>query len=215
MKVRLFINFFLLFFFLTILAQGQPKNKSYFQTTNSVFKTSFTSPINNFVFLEEKLCKYWQKTDDSTTNVLELIATDKIMSKACDKYTEPAMDCRLPNSMPNLLRKSKNALINGEISYLTYPIISLNVGSLFTNKEKNSFVVINSFTTITYSALITQLALKTIFRRIQSNRNLTSKLASASLTANNQNFSYRSNRYISKDVAEIRLLSIHETECFS
>jgi len=214
--MKLFLKCLLLFFSLSISSQNQPIKKNLFQTAGSVIKTSFTTIPSDFVFLGKEVSNDWKKTGYYAAGILGLIATDKITTKAWKNYVEPNIDYQLPNITPNFLKNSKNAWISGQNSYLTYPIIGLYVGSLFTNKEKGQFVAINSFKAIAYSTLITQVALKTIFGR---NRpiNLLNSGVSPDGSSKNNNWDFFNSRkgLIFGHPAGTSLPSMHVTTFFA
>jgi membrane-associated phospholipid phosphatase len=215
MKVRFHTNWLLLFFSISILSQNQAKNKNHFQTAGAVIKTSFNSIPNDFIFLGKEFSDDWKKTGYYAAGILGLIAADKITTKGWQNYIEPNIKYKLPKITPNFLRQSKNVWINGENSYLTYPIIGLYVGSLLANKEKGQFAAINSFKAIAYSTLITQFALKTIFGRNRPNRPLDSEIIPEPWTNNNWDFFNKRNGYLFADAAGTALPSMHATGYFA
>ena len=213
--MKLFLTSLILFFSLSIFSQNAPKKKNLFQTAGSVIKTSFTTIPSDFVFLGKEFSDDWKKTGYYAASILGLIATDKITTKAYHKYVEPNIDYSLPIITPNFLRSSKNVWINGENSYLTYPIIGLYVGSLFANKEKGQFAAINSFKAIAYSTLITQFTLKTILGRNRPNRPLGSEPANAPFTNNNWDFFHGRDGYLFGAPRGTSLPSMHATGYFA
>jgi membrane-associated phospholipid phosphatase len=216
MKIGFFTNCFLLFLSLTVFSQNQPKKKNHFQTAGYVFKTSFNTIPSDFVFLGKEVSNDWQKTGYYAAGILGLIATDKITTKAWQNYVEPNIDYQLPNITPNFLRQSKEQWTKGSNSYLTYPIIGLYFGSLLGNKEKGQFAAINSLKAITYSTLITQFALKTIFGRNRPNRPLNSDMIEEPWTDNNWDFfNGRKNSILFADAAGTALPSLHVTTYFA
>jgi len=213
--MKLFIKYLLLFFSLSLFSQNTFKKKTIFQTAGGVIKTSFNNIPSDFVFLGKEFSNDWKKTGYYAAGILGLITADKITTKAYHKYVEPNIDYSLPIITPNFLRSSKNVWINGENSYLTYPIIGLYVGSLFSNKEKGQFAAINSFKAITYSTLITQFALKTIFGRNRPNRPLGLEPTTTPFTNNNWDFFNGRNGYLYGDAAGTGIPSMHATGYFA
>lgn len=168
--MKLLLPFTLLFFTLSLFSQNQTTDRNHFQTAGYVFKTSFNTIPSDFVYLGKEFSDDWKKTGYYAAGILGLVATDKITTKFYHQHIEPKIDYSLPNITPNFLRKSKNVWINGENSYLTYPIIGIYFGSLFSNSEKGQFAAANSLKAIAYATIITQLSLKTILGRNRPNR---------------------------------------------
>jgi membrane-associated phospholipid phosphatase len=214
-KMKLFLKCLLLFFSLAIFSQNQPKKKNLIQTAGSVIKTSFNTIPSDFVFLGKEVSDDWKKTGYYAAGILGLIATDKITTKAYHKYVEPNIDYSLPYITPNFLRSSKNVWINGENSYLTYPIIGLYIGSLFANQEKGQFAAINSFKAIAYSTLITQFTLKTILGRNRPNRPLGSEPVTVPFTNSNWDFFNKRDGYLYGSARGTSLPSMHATGYFA
>ena len=213
--MKLFLKCFLLFFSLSLFSQNSFKKKNLFQTASQVIKTSFKTVPSDFVFLGKEFSNDWKKTGYYAAGILGLIATDKITTKAYHKYVEPNIDYSLPTITPDFLRSSKNVWINGENSYLTYPIIGLYFGSLFANKEKGQFAAINSFKAIAYSTLITQFTLKTILGRNRPNRPLGSEPANVPFTNNNWDFFNSRDGYLYGSSRGTGLPSMHATGYFA
>lgn len=213
--MKLYATYFLVFSSWLISSQNQQKPKNHFQTAGYVFKTSFNTIPSDFVYLGKEFSDDWKKTGYYAAGILGLIATDKITTKAYHDYIEPAIDYSLPNITPNFLRSSKNVWINGENSYLTYPIIGMYLGSLFTNSEKGQFAAANSFKAIAYSTVITQLTLKTIIGRNRPNRPLGEEPASAPFTNNNWDFFNGRDGYLYGSPGGSSLPSMHATTYFA
>ena len=214
--MKLHINCFLLFFCIAICAQSPIKKRNHFQTAGHVFKTSFNTIPSDFVFLGKEFSDDWKKTGYYAAGILGLIATDKITTKAWQDYVEPAIDYQLPNITPRFLKNSSNTWINGQNSYLTYPIIGLYFGSLFTNSEKGQFVGVNSFKAIAYSTLITQITLKTIFGRNRPENPLNTTTKGAPFTNDNWDFfNGRANEILLSDWKATAMPSMHVTTFFA
>jgi membrane-associated phospholipid phosphatase len=187
--MKLFLKLLLIVVSTALFSQTQPTKKNHFQTFGSVLKTSFNTIPSDFVYLGKEFSDDWKKTGYYAAGILGLIATDKITTKAWQDYVEPNIDYRLPNIVPNFLRDSKNMWISSqENSYLTYPIIGIYLGSLFTNNEKGQFVGVNAFKAIAYSTLITQVTLKTIFGRNRPESPLNTDTKGYPFTNNNWDF---------------------------
>jgi membrane-associated phospholipid phosphatase len=219
-KMKLFLKCLLLFFSLSIFSQNQPKKKNLFQTAGSVIKTSFTTIPSDFVFLGKEVSNDWEKTGYYAIGILGLIATDKITTKAWQNHVEPNVDYRLPNITPDFLKNTKNEWIKGSNSYLTYPIIGLYFGSLFSNSEKGQYAAINSFKAVAYSTLITQFTLKTIFGRNRPHRPLNSGISpggspSSYFTSNNWNFFNSRSGLLYSHPSGTALPSMHVTTFFA
>jgi membrane-associated phospholipid phosphatase len=214
--MKLYLKYLLLFCSLSIFSQNQTKSdRNHIQTFGHVIKTSFNTIPSDFVYLGQEFSEDWKKTGYYAAGILGLIATDKITTKAYHKYVEPNIDYSLPNITPQFLRTSKNVWINGENSYLTYPIIGLYVGSLFANKERGQFAAINSFKAIAYSTLITQLALKTILGRNRPNRPIGQEPANAPFTNSNWDFFNSRDGYLYGSAKGTSLPSMHATGYFA
>lgn len=209
------VTFLLFCFYLTVCGQNQFKKRNHFQTAGYVFKTSFKTIPSDFVFLGKEFSDDWKKTGYYAAGIIGLIATDKISTKAWQNYIEPNIDYVLPNITPPFLRSSKNVWINGENSYLTYPIIGIYVGSLFTNQEKGQFAAINAFKAIAYSTLITQLTLKTIFGRNRPNRPIGAEPTAQNFTNNNWDFFNSRDSYLYSSVRGTSFPSMHATGYFA
>ena len=214
--MKLFLKCLLLFFSLSIFSQNQPKKKNLFQTAGSVIKTSFNTIPSDFVFLGKEVSDNWKKTGYYAAGILGLIATDKITTKAWQNHVEPNIDYNLPNIAPDFLKNTKNEWINGQNSYLTYPIIGLYIGSLIGNSEKGQYVGINSFKAIAYSTLITQITLKTIFGRNRPESPLNTTTKGQPFTNNNWDFfNSRENEIIFSDWKATGMPSMHLTTFFA
>ncbi len=214
--MKLLTTYFLLLFTLMISSQNQQKTKNHFQTAGYVFKTSFNTIPNDFVYLGKEFSDDWKKTGYYAAGVLGLIATDKITTKAFQDI-EKNIDYKLPNLTPHFLRDSKNRWINsGENTYLTYPIIGIYLGSLFTNNEKGQFVGVNAFKAIAYSTLITQVTLKTVFGRNRPEFPLNTNTKGYPFTNNNWDFfNGRENAIILSDHKATGMPSLHVTTYFA
>jgi membrane-associated phospholipid phosphatase len=217
MKTKIYTNCLLLFFSLTVFSQNMPQKKNHFQTAGNVIKTSFNTIPSDFVYLGKEFSNDWEKTGYYAAGILGLIATDKITTSAWQDYVEPNIDYRLPNMTPHFLRRSKNMWINNtENPYLTYPIIGLYVGSLFTNSEKGQYIGINAFKAIAYSTLITQVSLKTIFGRNRPESPLNTNTKGDPFTNNNWDFfNGRANTIILSDHKATAMPSLHVTTYFA
>ncbi|MCG1037777.1 phosphatase PAP2 family protein [Polaribacter sargassicola] len=221
MKLKQLLLSILLIFSLSLLAQDQKQSldsitsRNHFQTAGHVFKTSFNTIPSDFVYLGKEFSDDWKKTGYYAAGILGLIATDKITTKFYQQHVEPKIDYSLPNITPDFLRNSKNMWINGENTYLTYPIIGMYVGSLFANKEKGQFAAVNSLKAIAYSTLISQITLKTIFGRNRPNRPLGGE-DTGTFTNNNWDFfNSRNGTYILSGPYGTSLPSMHATGYFA
>lgn len=212
--MRLLFNILVFIFSLSIIAQNQQKDRNHFQTFGYVMKTSFNTIPSDFVHLGKEFSDDWKKTGYYAAGILGLIATDKITTKAYHKYVEPNIDYSLPNITPNFLRDQKNVWINGENSYLTYPIIGVYFGSLFANNEKGQFAAVNSFKAIAYSTIITQLTLKTILGRNRPNRPIDGEVTGV-FTNNNWDFFNSRDGYLYGSAKGTSLPSMHATGYFA
>ncbi|OBY66358.1 hypothetical protein LPB301_06605 [Polaribacter reichenbachii] len=199
-----------------VSSQNQQKAKNHFQTAGHVFKTSFNTIPNDFVYLGKEFSDDWKKTGYYAAGVLGLIATDKITTKAFQNI-EKNIDYRLPNLTPHFLRNSKNMWINNtENTYLTYPIIGIYLGSLITNNEKGQFVGVNAFKAIAYSTLITQVTLKTVFGRNRPEFPLNTNTKGYPFTNNNWDFfNGRENAILLSDPKATGMPSLHVTTYFA
>ena len=212
--MKLFFKSFLILFSLSLVAQNPLKDSNHFQTAGYVFKTSFNTIPNDFVFLGKEFSNDWKKTGYYAAGILGLIATDKITTKFYHNNIEPHIDYKLPNITPDFLRDKKNRWINGENSYLTYPIMGIYLGSLFTKSERGQFAAVNSFKAIAYSTLITQLTLKTILGRNRPNRPLDGELRNP-YTNNNWDFFNKRDGFLFGSPGGSSLPSLHTTPYFA
>lgn len=214
--MKLLLQCTLLFFSINLLAQNPTTDRNHFQTAGYVFKTSFNTIPSDFVFLGKEFSDDWKKTGYYAAGVLGLIATDKITTKAFQNI-EKNIDYRLPNLTPHFLRDSKNMWINNtENTYLTYPIIGIYLGSLFTNNEKGQFVGVNAFKAIAYSTLITQVTLKTVFGRNRPEFPLNTNTKGYPFTNNNWDFfNGRENEILLSDPKATAMPSLHVTTYFA
>tara|TARA_R110001606_G_scaffold331704_1_gene479490 strand:+ start:453 stop:1376 length:924 start_codon:yes stop_codon:yes gene_type:complete len=216
MKTKIYTNCLLLFFSVTVFSQNAPQKKNHFQTAGSVIKTSFNTIPSDFVYLGKEFSNDWEKTGYYAAGILGLIATDKITTKAWQDHVEPNIDYNLPNITPNFLSDTKNVWLKGPNAYLTFPIIGLYAGSLFTNSEKGQYIGVNSFKAIAYSTLITQISLKTIFGRNRPESPLNTITKGDPFTSNNWDFfNGRSNTIIFSDKKGTALPSMHVTTYFA
>ncbi|SDS27136.1 PAP2 superfamily protein [Polaribacter sp. KT25b] len=213
--MKLFLISILLCISVAVFSQNQQNTKNHFQTAGYVIKTSFNTIPSDFAFLGKEFSDDWKKTGYYAAGILGLFATDKITTKAYHKHIEPNIDYSLPTITPNFLRSSKNVWINGENSYLTYPIIGIYVGSLFANQEKGQFAAINSLKAIAYSTIITQFTLKTIFGRNRPNRPLGTEPANKPFTNNNWDFFNGRDEYLYGSARGTSLPSMHATGYFA
>ncbi|WP_405607745.1 phosphatase PAP2 family protein [Polaribacter sp. Asnod1-A03] len=219
MKLKQLLLSTFLAFSLALLAQepgaDQPTERNHLQTAGHVFKTSFNTIPSDFVYLGKEFSDDWKKTGYYVAGILGLIATDKITTKFYQQHVEPKIDYTLPTITPIFLRNSKNMWINGENTYLTYPIIGIYVGSLFANKEKGQFAAVNSFKAIAYSTIISQITLKTIFGRNRPVRPLGAE-DTGTFTNNNWDFfNSRNGTYILSGPYGTSLPSMHATGYFA
>jgi membrane-associated phospholipid phosphatase len=214
--MKLLVKSFLILFSLSMFAQNPFKDSNHLQTAGYVFKTSFNTIPSDFVFLGKEFSNDWKKTGYYAAGILGLIATDKITTKFYHKHIEPKIDYSLPNITPNFLRDQKNVWINGENSYLTYPIIGMYFGSLFGNYEKGQFAAVNSFKAIAYATLITQLSLKTILGRNRPHRPIDGEIEPESaFTNSNWDFFNKRDGYLFGSPRGTSLPSMHATGYFA
>lgn len=212
--MKLLLRLLFLFFSITLLAQNPTTDRNHFQTAGYVFKTSFNTIPSDFVFLGKEFSDDWKKTGYYAAGILGLVATDKITTKFYHQHIEPNIDYSLPNITPNFMRNSKNVWINGENSYLTYPIIGIYFGSLFTNSEKGQFAAANSLKAIAYATIITQLSLKTILGRNRPNRPIGGEDTGV-FTNNNWDFFNSRDGYLYGSPKGTSMPSMHATGYFA
>ncbi|WP_405564495.1 phosphatase PAP2 family protein [Polaribacter sp. Asnod6-C07] len=212
--MKFLVTCFVFFFSISVISQNQTSDRNHLQTAGYVFKTSFNTIPSDFVFLGKEFSDDWKKTGYYTAGILGLIATDKITTKFYHNNIEPNIDYSLPNITPKFLRSSKNVWINGENSYLTYPIIGVYLGSLITNNEKGQFAAANSLKAIAYSTIITQLSLKTILGRNRPNRPIDGVI-SEPFTNNNWDFFNSRDGYLYGSPKGTSLPSMHATGYFA
>ncbi len=223
-KMKLLLQCTLLFFSINLLAQNPTTDRNHFQTAGYVFKTSFNTIPSDFVFLGKEFSDDWKKTGYYAAGILGLIATDKITTEAYQNIVETNIRFSLPNFTKNIdfINKTGNTWIKGENAYLTFPIIGLYFGSLFTNNEKGQFAGINSFKAIAYTTLINQITLKTILGRNRPHPRANSDIRNLSgfdinnYTTNNWDFfNSRNGKYIKSGPLGSAMASTHVTTYFA
>lgn len=212
--MKLLLNCFLILFSVSLIAQNPIKDSNHLQTFGYVIKTSFNTIPSDFVYIGKEFSDDWKKTGYYAAGILGLIATDKITTKFYHKHIEPNIDYKLPNITPNFLKDSKNRWVNGENTYLTYPIMGIYLGALITNSEKGQFAAANSFKALAYSTLITQLTLKTILGRNRPNRPLNGEIR-APYTNNNWDFFNKRDGFLFGSPGGSSLPSLHTTAYFA
>ncbi|OIP47575.1 MAG: hypothetical protein AUK46_04770 [Flavobacteriaceae bacterium CG2_30_31_66] len=206
----------LLFVTLSIFAQNQPKDRNHLQTFGYVVKTSFNTIPSDFVYLGKEFSDDWSKTGYYAAGILGLIATDKITTNFWQKHIETNINYSLPNITPKFLENTNLLWLKKMNAFATYPIIGIYLGSLITNNEKGQFVGANALKAITYSTLITQVTLKSIFGRNRPENPLNTNTKGDPFTNNNWDFfNSRQNTIILGDPKGTALPSMHVTTYFA
>jgi len=145
-----------------------------------------------------------------------LIATDKITTNFWQKHIETNINYSLPNITPKFLENTNLLWLKKMNAFATYPIIGIYLGSLITNNEKGQFVGANALKAITYSTLITQVTLKSIFGRNRPENPLNTNTKGDPFTNNNWDFfNSRQNTIILGDPKGTALPSMHVTTYFA
>lgn len=211
-KINLLV---LLFISCPVTAQSSAKSKknTIFKTSGKVIKNSILSIPSDFVFMGKEVSNDWKRTAYYTGGIIGLIALDKVTTKFYQENIETSIDYKLPNI--NLIGAGRGKeWFSGENAYLTYPIISIYLGSFLSNKEKGQYAAINALKAIQYSTLITQISLKTIFGRNRPNRPL-SETATAPFTNNNWDFFNPRKEFLFASSEASSLPSLHTTVYFA
>lgn len=168
-------NFLLLLLFiipLSIIAQVdslqtkvdslQTKKENRFHVSGSVIKNSILSVPGDFSEMGRTISSDWKRTAIYTGSILGLIAADKITTGFLHDHIEPTIDYHLPRID---VLQTKISGLDGDNSYILYPIAGLYLGSFLANHEKGQVVALNAFKSITYSYVISHIILKSVFKR--------------------------------------------------
>ncbi|WPR70559.1 phosphatase PAP2 family protein [Flavobacterium sp. NG2] len=164
--------FLLLLFSFQCFAQTDSltiQNSNHFQTAGRVIKNSILSVPGDFTEMGHTISSDWKRTAIYAGGIVGLIATDKITTGFLHDHIEPSVDYSLPRID---VIKTKIDWAQGNNAYMLYPILGLYAGSLVANHEKGQTVAVNAVKAITYSYVISHLALKTIFARNRPQRRI-------------------------------------------
>jgi membrane-associated phospholipid phosphatase len=140
-----------------------------FSTAGNVIKNSVLSVPGDFSEMGHTISSDWKRTAIYTGSIIGLIAVDKITTGFLHDHIEPTIDYNLPKID---ILKTKISGLDGDNAYILYPIAGLYLGSLLANHEKGQVVALNAVKSITYSYVISQLMLKSIFKRNRPLREL-------------------------------------------
>ncbi|MFI2743114.1 phosphatase PAP2 family protein [Zhouia sp. PK063] len=138
------------------------QKKSRFKTSIDVIKNSVISIPGDFSQMGHILSDDWGKTAIYVGSIAGLIAVDKYTTQFYQDNIETAIDYSLPKISP----KGKSfPLLEGNDAYITYSLLGIYGGSIIANSSKGQRAAINSFKALSYSFVISHLALKSIFGR--------------------------------------------------
>ncbi len=211
-------NIFIILFVLNttfVYAQdGEVEQKTNFlKTSGKVLKNSVLSVPRDFAFMGKEVSEDWGKTGLYTLGALNLILTDKITTKFLQNHIEPNVNYTLPNIS---MFKNHVDWLSGNDAYMSYPIIGLYLGSMFTNNEKGQYAAINAFKAVTHSIIITQLGLKTIFGRKRPYRPLSNPGEDIGpWTIDNFDFFNKRGAFLTSDAEASSFPSLHATAYFA
>jgi membrane-associated phospholipid phosphatase len=212
-KKTLLFTLVLYTFLLNAQNDKQIKTDNIFQTSGKIIKNSILTIPSDFVFMGKEISNDWKKTGYYAAGILGLIAADKITTKFLHQHIEPTIDYSLPNiSFVN--RTSSHKWLQGNNTYLTYPVMANYLFSFITNKERGQYASINALKAIQYSTIITQLGLKTIFGRNRPHRPL-SKTAPVPWTNDNWDFFNKRKKYLFSSIEASAFPSLHTTAYFA
>lgn len=215
MKNNIALFFLCCFCLNTLVGQTKEDKKNHFQTAGHVIKTSFNTIPSDFVYFGKEFSSDWKRTGYYAAGVLGLVLADKITTEFWHNTVEPAIQYELPNISPFKDKGKEFTWLKGEDAYMSFPIIGLYLGSLAGNYEKGQFVAINAVKAITYSTLISHLALKTIFGRNRPHRPLDAPIIEEPWTDNHLDFFNPRTPTLYADPEASAFPSLHATAFFA
>lgn len=137
---------------------------NHFKTAGKALKNVVLSVPGDFSEMGKEVSDKWKRTVAYTAGVGVLILADKPVTRFHQDVVEKAIDYSLP--WPPSVKIFKNIdLIGGTDLYLAYSLGGLYVGALAANYRTGQRAALNSYKAITYSYIITQVVLKTLFAR--------------------------------------------------
>ncbi len=146
----------------------QTKKEKRFHVAGSVIKNSILSVHGDFSEMGHTISSDWKRTAIYAGSILGLIATDKITTGFWHDHVETSIDY----SLPRISFNTRISGTEGDNAYLIYPIVGLYAGSLLANHKKGQVVAVNATKAIAYSYVISQLFLKSVFKRDRPQRKL-------------------------------------------
>lgn len=184
-----------------------------FKVAGSVLKNSILSVPGDFSEMGHTVSNDWKRTAIYTASIIGLIATDKITTGFLHDHIEPNVDYSIPNIS---FVKTNISWIDGNNAYIIYPIFGLYAGSLVINNKKGQIAAVNAIKAVTYSYVISHLALKTIFARNRPQRSSNDNLAvEAPWTKDNWDFGNFHRIYTESKTNGTALPSFHATFYYS
>lgn len=136
----------------------------HFKTAGKALANVVLSVPGDFYEMGKEVTSKWQRTVAYSAGVGLLILADKPITRFHQDVVEKHINYSLP--WPPRVKIFKNInLIGGTDLYLAYPLGALYFGSVAANYKTGQRAALNSFKAMTYSYVITQVILKTIFAR--------------------------------------------------
>jgi|GEM_PF-756772 len=215
--MRTILLFFFLYWSAVACAQqaGPFKKDNILKTSGKIIRNSVLSVPGDFAFMGKEISDDWGKTGLYSLGIVNLILTDKITTRFLQDHIEPNVNYSLPDI--SVFKKGKHIdWLTGNDAYMSYPVIGLYAGSLLMNNEKGQYVAVNAFKSLSYSILITQLGLKTIFGRNRPNRPLGAATSETGPWTNNHlDFFNTRSVFLSSDAGASSFPSLHTTAYFA
>jgi len=215
------LRLLLVFFLLSLSSRGYTqqadslKKKTLWYTSGRVIKNSIRAVPGDFVFMGKEVSANWGKTGLYVAGIAGLILSDKVTTRFLQQHIEPNIDYSLPNI--SVFKKGKKIdWLTGNDAYMSYPVIGLYAGSFLLNNEKGQYTAINAFKSLSYSILITQLGVKTLFGRKRPYRPLGAPEGeSGAWTNNNLDFFNGRAQLLKSDAEASSFPSLHTTAYFA
>jgi len=211
-------KFFIFFTLSSILCFSQTdsiklKKEPRFKIAATVLRNSILAVPSDFTEMGHTLSKDWERTAIYAGGIVGLITTDKITTSFLHDQVEPAIDYSLPKID---VIKTRVYFLDGNNAYILYPILGLYAGSFAINYPKGQIVAVNAIKSITYSYVISHLALKTVFARNRPQRSLSdNKTVEAPWTKDNWDFGNYHPIYFKASDDGTSFPSFHATFYFS
>lgn len=131
------------------------------RTAGHAWKSVVFSVPGDFVQMGKTLTNDWRQTAAYTAGIALLILADKPVTQ----WYQDKVEKNVTYKLPKLPGSTSNRFFYGNDAYLNYSIIGLYGASLIANYNTGQQAALNSAKALTYSYLITQVALKAVFAR--------------------------------------------------